>query len=229
MLDESQLVIGAGLSTTGWAATVAIYHILAKPEILQRMRQELIPIIPFGEKRRDCTDLDWGALEGLPFFQGCIKEGLRLSYGMSARNARRTAKEIIYTESANANPKKGKNQTQGKSWHIPAYAAVSLSNPVISHNENIFPDSYAFKPERWVGPNKVPDKYFVTFGKGPRMCLGMQLAWAELSLMLAGVVRWFDMELYETDERSVRMSADVTIPVPETRAGVRVIVKNELD
>ena len=42
--DESQLVIGAGLSTTGWAAAVASYHILSNPEILQRLRAELFSL-----------------------------------------------------------------------------------------------------------------------------------------------------------------------------------------
>ena len=63
--DESQLVIGAGLSTTGWAATVASYHILNNPEILRKLRAELFTVIPKGQKRRDCTDLDWAALPSL--------------------------------------------------------------------------------------------------------------------------------------------------------------------
>src|SRR3954453_20351218 len=79
-LDEAQLVIGAGLSTTGWAATVAIYHILANPQVLRRLREELLFVVPRGSKKADCTNLDWAALEALPYFQACIRETLRLSY-----------------------------------------------------------------------------------------------------------------------------------------------------
>ena len=225
--DESQLVIGAGLSTTGWAATVASYHILNNPEILRKLRAELFTVIPKGQKRRDCTDLDWAALEALPYFQACIKEAIRLSYGMSSRGTRITPKDIIYTESEYyaKGPK-----SQSKVWRIPAFTPVSMSTAVTSHVEYIFIDSYKFDPERWLGPNKIPDKYFVTFGKGNRICLGLQLAWAELSLMLASVFRWYEMELYDTDERCVSLFTDVGVPVAEREEdGVRAIVKSELN
>ena len=237
LLDEAQTLVGAGLSTTGWAATVAIYHILANPTVLARLREDLYTLIPPGEKRLNCTDLDWAALEALPYLQACIKECLRLSYGMSARNSRRTHKAVVYTESpqyaskatAGVNNSDDRKPILGRTWHIPAYTPVSMSIPLVNHNEHIFPDSHTFSPDRWLGPNKVPERYFISFSKGPRMCLGMQLAWAELSLMLAGLVRWFDFELYETDEDSVKMGYDVTIPVPISDKGVSAKVKAELD
>lgn len=225
--DESQLVIGAGLSTTGWAATVASYHILNNPQILRKLREELFQVIPKGQKRRDCTDLDWAALEAQPYFQACIKEAIRLSYGMSSRGTRITPKDIVYTES-DYYAKSSKSPS--KSWRIPAYTPVSMSSPVTSHVEHIFKDSYKFDPERWLGPDKLPDKYFVTFGKGNRICLGLQLAWAELSIMLASVFRWYDMELYDTDERCVSLYTDVGVPVAEREDdGVRAFIKAELD
>lgn len=44
------------------------------------------------------------------------------------------------------------------------------------HNESVFPDSYTFKPERWVDPTerKRLEKYLVAFTKGSRQCIGMQ-------------------------------------------------------
>jgi len=236
-LDEAQSVIGAGLSTTGWAATVGIFHILANPAIVERLRKELFTVIPLGEKRLDCTDLDWAALEALPYFQGCIREALRLSYGVVARTSRRMHKDIIYTESAQyaAHSAKGhinnhgEEPISGRTWHIPAYTPIGLSVPIVNHNEYIFPDSYTFNPDRWIGPNKVPERYFVVFGKGPRSCLGMQLAWAELSLMLAGLIRWFDFELYEPDRKAVTMAYDMSIPAPAPNEGVRAKVKAEFD
>lgn len=232
-VHEAQLVIGAGLSTVGWAATVGIWHILSNPPVLKKMREELFKVIPRGEKRHDCTDLDWAALEALPYFQGCVREALRLSYGMSSRSSRRLHSDFVYTESPYMSTlpgaeKDGTNRP-GRTWVIPAYTAVSMSIPLVVHNEHIFPDSWTFNPERWIGPDKVPDKYLVVFGKGPRMCLGMQLAWAELSLMFAGLFRWYELELYETPFDNVRMARDATIPIPAARDGLRVKIKAEID
>lgn len=244
MLHDSQLVIGAGLSTTGWAATVAAYYILANSTILKRLREELFSVVPAGEKSLDCTDLDWAALESLPYFQACLKEALRLSFGMSARNARRTHSSFVYSERAYSNANANANgaafghgtkpvPTKTDKQHlIPAMTPVSMSIPIHNLDKRVFIDARAFNPDRWLpGPDgsRLPDKYFVTFGKGSRMCLGMQLAWAELSLMIAGTVRWFDLELFETGEASVLMDKDNVIPVPkEGTEGVRVKVKAEL-
>lgn len=223
LLDESQLVVGAGVATAGWTGSVAIYNILANPKILARVRQELYTVIPPGQKHLDCSDMDWPALESLPYFQACIKEALRLSYGLTSRTSRCTPKEIIYIEPAT-------NSSVARQWHIPPNTPVSVSIYIHNHTESIFPDSHTFDPDRWLTTPRLPEKYFVTFGKGSRMCLGMQLAWAELSLMLAGTIRWFDMELFDTTKEDVIPAFDFSIPAPrKSSQGVRAKVLRELD
>ena len=58
------------------------------------------------------------------------------------------------------------------------------------------------------------------------MCLGINLAKAELLMALAGVFRRLEFELWETDKADVEMAADQFVPMPQKRSqGVRVIVK----
>lgn len=45
---------------------------------------------------------------------------------------------------------------------------------LVHENPDIFPEPFAFKPERWLAPEKDLDKYLVAFGKGPRICLGLK-------------------------------------------------------
>jgi cytochrome P450 len=45
----------------------------------------------------------------------------------------------------------------------------------------------AFRPERWLGPNKP--KNFTTFGMGAHLCLGMNLVNTELKLFLLQLLR----------------------------------------
>ena len=58
------------------------------------------------------------------------------------------------------------------------------------------------------------------------MCLGSNVAQAELFIGLAGVFRRLEMELYETGIRDVEMAADYFLPMADKNSkGVRVIVK----
>jgi cytochrome P450 len=107
---------------------------------------------------------------------------------------------------------------------------------LIHHDETIFPDSRAFKPERWLS-NPHLDRYLVSFSKGSRQCIGINLAYAELYLMFGRLLRAYGsrevraegdlgwLELWETGGRDVELFADHFIPVavPGSK-GVRVRV-----
>lgn len=162
--DEAQLIIGAGLATTGWTLSVATYYILSNPSVLERLRKELEAAIPnTNDSDSDPSGpLEWTELERLPYLSGCIKEAIRLSYSTTARNARLLPKPLEY----------------GK-WTIPARTPISMTIPFLNHDEEIFPDSHRFVPERWLDSPKAKngqslDRYFVGFGKGTRSCLGIK-------------------------------------------------------
>jgi cytochrome P450 len=57
---------------------------------------------------------------------------------------------------------------------------------------------------------------------------GINLAYCELFVALAAVLRRFDIGLWDTEERDVRMDRDGMVPAPrEGSRGVRVVVKGE--
>ncbi|KAL4805142.1 cytochrome P450 [Aspergillus unguis] len=165
--DEAQLVIGAGLATTGWALTVGTFYLLRSPDVLARLRQELDEAIPTDSPS---SSLNWADLEKLPYLTGVIKEAVRMSHSTTARNVRRLPTPL-----------------QFKDWVIPAYTPISMTIPFLHYDEEIYPDPDSFKPERWLGSPKTEngsplDRYFIGFGKGTRSCLGLNLAWCELHL-----------------------------------------------
>lgn len=51
-----------------------------------------------------------------------------------------------------------------------------MSCVLMHHNEDVFPDSYRFNPERWTEPRerKRLEKYMVAFSKGSRQCVGIK-------------------------------------------------------
>jgi cytochrome P450 len=156
--DEAQLMIGAGLETTAWALTTTTYHLITNPPILKKLRAELDEAIPDPTARLDVIQL-----ERLSYLSACIQEGIRLSYGVSSRNPR-------------ISPDK---PTKYKEWVIPSGTPVSMTIIDVHHDELIFPNSRSFIPDRWLhSPTTVGgvnlNRYFVSFGKGARSCLGIK-------------------------------------------------------
>jgi cytochrome P450 len=156
--DEVQLIVGAGLSTTGWTMSVGTYYLATNSRILARLRKELDEKIPASGG----TGLQWTELEKLPYLTAVIKEAVRLSYSTTSRNVRLLPNAVNFEE-----------------WAIPARTPVSMTIPFLYHDEQIFPQPRSFVPERWLGAPKTKngaslDKYFLGFGKGTRSCLGVK-------------------------------------------------------
>lgn len=98
-------------------------------------------------------------------------------------------------------------------------------------NPQVFPAPHVFNPQRWLDNPQLKNKYFMGFGKGTRICLGMNLVYAELYLGVATIFSRFDMELYETiRSRDVDVVRDCIIGLPSSESkGIRVrITKDRL-
>ena len=67
-----------------------------------------------------------------------------------------------------------------------------MSILLIHHREDIYPDPFSFRPERWEGVK--PDTYrWIPFGGGVRRCLGAALAMAEQRAVLKAMARRLDL------------------------------------
>ncbi|KAI7156611.1 hypothetical protein KC349_g6175 [Hortaea werneckii] len=211
---EAQTVIGGGIVTTAWALTQSVFYILNDPAVYEKLLCELHQAIP------DVTAPDLFAyekLERLPCLSGCIREGIRFSYGISGRLPRVLHEPIQYRE-----------------YTIPADTAISMSIRDVNFDEAIYDEPRKFKPERWTIVNGRPamaadgsslESHFVTFGKGARMCLGINLAYMELYVVLAQIFRRLVSELHSTDESDVELAHDFFLPSPRLDSkGVRVVI-----
>ena len=99
----------------------------------------------------------------------------------------------------------------------------------LMHHSEVFPDSHAFNPDRWLNlgsdRQKRLSRYLVPFSKGTRNCIGQNLAWAQIYIGLAYVFRRVDFELFETDKEAVEMASEFFVPQPRPGTkGVRAVV-----
>ena len=114
----------------------------------------------------DPYHLDWHTLEQIPYLYGVVYEGLRLSYGISARLPRIARTENLVYEKSRYH------------YVVPMGTPIGMSSAIVHHNEDFFPRSDEFRPERWIDregqKNRPLEKYMFSFSKGSRQCVGMQ-------------------------------------------------------
>jgi cytochrome P450 len=110
-----------------------------------------------------------------------------------------------------------------------------MTSYLIHHNKSLFPNSHEYIPQRWIDNPRL-DKYLISFSKGTRQCLGINLAYAELYTTIASIFRRYGgpesgglegrFELFETTKEDVEIAADMFIPfVKKGSKGIRVFVK----
>jgi cytochrome P450 len=78
-------------------------------------------------------------------------------------------------------------------YAVPADTPVLMSILLVHHRDDVYPDPYTFRPERWDGAK--PGTYtWLPFGGGIRRCLGAALAMAEQRVVLETMARRLDLE-----------------------------------
>ena len=106
-------------------------------------------------------------------------------------------------------------------YAVPADTPVAMSILLLHHREDLYPQPFAFRPERWLG--RKPGTYeWIPFGGGIRRCLGAALAMAEQRVVLDAMTRRLDLEAEDpAPERAIHRNVTM---IPSR--GARVIVRS---
>lgn len=92
---------------------------------------------------------------------------------------------------------------------IPAGTNVATDIYALHHNEQIFPDPFVFRPERWIEDENNnttaadvarAESAFSPFSAGPRGCAGKNLAYLEMMVTLGRVLYRMDMARVDDEE-----------------------------
>jgi len=115
------------------------------------------------------------AADKLPYLNAIIKETLRLYLPLPASEPRSLPTDSIIDGHT-----------------IPARTTVGMSPYSLHRNPDVFQDPLEFSPERWLGSEeevKQMSRWFWAFSSGGRMCIGLHLAMAEMTTLVAAVYR----------------------------------------
>jgi cytochrome P450 len=221
LAEEAAVLLSAGTDSSANTLSAITYHLLADPEKAQRLRAELKHAVPEGQLPT------FAQLETLPYLSAVIQEGLRLHPAVSTRQQRVAPDEdLSYTDNSTS-----------RVYNIPAGTTISMTPVLLTRRADIYSSPNEFQPERFLANPKLK-QYQLAFSRGTRMCLGINLAYQEMYIILAGLFGRFDvwdgsgeqkgltLELFRTTREDVDIVRDlVTENVKSGSLGVRILVK----
>ena len=105
-------------------------------------------------------------------------------------------------------------------YAVPAGTPVVMSILLVHHREDLYPEPFAFRPERWLG-HKPGTYEWIPFGGGTRRCLGAALAMAEQRVVLEAMARRLDLEADRPEPEHAQHRNVTMIPARGARAIVR--------
>ncbi len=180
LLAEILDLLFQGHELTGDSMTWTLGELIAHPEVLAKLRQELDAVIGPGE-------IQSSHFPSLPYLEAVVYEGLR----RRPTNLSTTLRRV-------------KQPFELGGYLLPEGTLVALCYPALSVREDLFPNPKSFDPGHFYGKSFPADVWSPFGGGGPHACVGQDLALAITKTTLATVVRKAELKLAQDEVRPVR-------------------------
>ncbi|KAI8995693.1 cytochrome P450 [Trametes punicea] len=178
--DETLNILLAGRDTTACTLTFAVYSLIEHPEVMTRLRKEVLSVV--GSSQRPTYD----HIREMKYMRAFINEVLRLW------------PPVPFASKCSIEPMIWKSVRPGEpDIYIPPRSRCVYSFLIMHRRKDLWgPDALMFDPDRFL--DERLQKYlvanpfiFLPFNAGPRICLGKQFAYNEISVMLVRLLQRF--------------------------------------
>lgn len=202
LVDFLLAFVLAAQDTTALTLTWMFYALSKHPEVEARIRREMMDVLPAMGVTND-TYLTTDHVQKLVYLEATIREVLRL-YAILPSTRREVVSDTVVC------------------GDIPVRKGdfVLVSIYAMARNPQVWgPDAAQFNPSRWIDSTTgelltFPPTKFATFNAGPRMCLGMKLAFLELRVVAANLLHRYKFSLVAPNDGSYVMRIALTIKDP---------------
>ncbi|KAJ7062902.1 cytochrome P450 monooxygenase pc-3 [Mycena amicta] len=173
-------ILIAGRDTTAATLTFGVYMLAEHPEILAKLRAEILETV--GSSRMPTYD----DLRHMKYLRAFLNETLRL-YPPVPFDSRASKKATVWPAT----------RPGEKAFYVPARTRCRYSVFVMHRRTDLWgPDALEFDPDRFLDDRVrkylTPNPFiFLPFNGGPRICLGQQFAYHEASFFLVRLLQSF--------------------------------------
>ncbi|KAJ5397068.1 hypothetical protein N7509_005181 [Penicillium cosmopolitanum] len=196
MVSNGSTLIVAGSETTATLLSGVTYLLLKNPRVLMKLQEEVRSAFNSDE------EIGFDSCNKLVYCLAVLTEAMRLYPPVPTGLPRIVDAQGDMIEDH---------------W-VPGGTIVSVSHLAAYHSERNFTDAEQFVPERHLDdPRYVNDRRSVMqpFSFGPRNCIGRNLAYVEMRIILARMIFNFDMELDPVSNDWMNQDAFILWEKPE--------------
>ncbi|KAI1261462.1 cytochrome P450 [Xylariaceae sp. FL1019] len=184
LVGELVFFMTAGGTPPATTICALCFYLVRSPECYEALAQEIRTTFSTGEDIRSGTQLS-----SCKYLRACIDESMRINPPSLATLWREQAPDVH-----------GSVFVDGQ--FVPKGTQVGINIYALHHDEEYFPDPFAFKPERWLESSTAEEnsarsrsqKAFVPFIVGPRACAGKATLYLEVSIAVAKMLWYFDFK-----------------------------------
>nr|XP_061825440.1 cholesterol side-chain cleavage enzyme, mitochondrial-like [Nerophis lumbriciformis] len=162
-------LMAGGVDTTSITLLWTLYELAKHPNLQEELRAEV------ASARAQCQGDMVEMLKHIPLVKGALKETLRL-HPVAVSLQRYTAEDIII-----------------QNYQVPAGTLVQLGLYAMGRDPKVFCRPEQYQPSRWL---RTQTHYFrsLSFGFGPRQCIGRRIAETEMQIFLIHMLENFKVE-----------------------------------
>ncbi|XP_052739042.1 cytochrome P450 6B5-like [Bicyclus anynana] len=206
LVGQCVLFFGAGYETTATALSFLLYELAKHKEI----QDKLIAEVDCYFKKKN-GEIEYECINELPYLEACIDESLRM-YPVLGVLTRDVMEDYTFPT--------GLRIQKGDLIHIP------VTN--IHYNPDHYPEPEKFRPERFYGEERKNIKpfTFLSFGEGPRMCIGQRFSKMPMFAGLLAIFRRYRIELADDMPHTLELEATSIVITPTSGINVKFISRN---
>ncbi|KAG7089169.1 hypothetical protein E1B28_010873 [Marasmius oreades] len=186
VLDELVNILVASRDTTAALLSFAVYILTERPDIVQRLREEVLRHVG------PTSPPSYEDIKEMKYLRAFLNETLRL-YPPVPIDSRNSTKATTLPS------------VNGPPIFVPENTRVTYSVFLVHRREDLWgPDADEFDPDRFLDERLhkylTPNPFiFLPFNAGPRICLGQQFAYNEASFFLVRLLQNFSSFTFADD------------------------------